>query len=395
MIKEIKIENFKSISSLNVELGRLNVFIGANGSGKSNILEGIAFGAAAINDKLENVFLNARGIRITEPNLMISAFKDNKKRSTFSFQDINNNTLQISAEFRDNKWLAISFVDEEKSSILMEPEFAKKIWFSTDGNLHIGTEKFKVSEKLPEEILKQLHQMNNFQVNRRTEFLLETRLSDFMIFAPENSALRHFEEGLVSPLSVEGKGLFKLVQKIFKTQPEQFAKINEYLQLLDWFEGFEIPNDLMFTEQRIKIKDQFLLESIQYFDQRSTNEGFLYLLFYFTLFISDDTPKFFAIDNIDNAMNPKLGRELIKTLAHLSKKEEHDKQVILTTHNPAILDGLNLNDDEQRLFVVYRNAYGHTKVTRIFKTETPEGQRPLPLSEQFLRGYLGGLPDNF
>lgn len=43
MIKEIKIENFKSIQSLNLELGQLNVFIGANGSGKSNILEGIAW----------------------------------------------------------------------------------------------------------------------------------------------------------------------------------------------------------------------------------------------------------------------------------------------------------------------------------------------------------------
>jgi hypothetical protein len=88
-----------------------------------------------------------------------------------------------------------------------------------------------------------------------------------MIFAPENSALRHFEEGLVSPLSIEGKGLFKEIQRIFKNEPEQFAEINEHLQLLDWFEGFEIPNDLMFTEQRIKIKDQFLLESVQYFDQ--------------------------------------------------------------------------------------------------------------------------------
>ena len=73
MIKEIQIENFKSIQSLNLELGRLNVFIGANGSGKSNILEAIAFGSAAIENKLENEFLSTR-IRTTNPNLMKSAF---------------------------------------------------------------------------------------------------------------------------------------------------------------------------------------------------------------------------------------------------------------------------------------------------------------------------------
>ena len=47
----------------------------------------------------------------------------------------------------------------------------------------------------------------------------------------------------------------------------------------------------MFTERRIKIKDRYLEDGLQYFDQRSANEGFLYLLFYLTLFISDETPK--------------------------------------------------------------------------------------------------------
>jgi AAA15 family ATPase/GTPase len=91
-------------------------------------------------------------------------------------------------------------------------------------------------------------------------------------------------------------------------------------------------------------------------------------------------------------MNPKLGRQLVKTLAELAK--QHQKQAILTTHNPAILDGLNLDDDEQRLFVVYRNADGQTRTRRIFKKKN-EKNTSLPLSEMFLRGYLGGLPNNF
>jgi predicted ATPase len=350
-----------------------------------------------MTNKYEDLFLSARGVRITEPNLMASVFKDNKGRTSFSFKNTDDETLTYMMELKDNKWLA-GFVPSE-SSIFNTHNFFKKSKLTNEGNFIFDNKIFKQGEKLPKEILDIYKDYQASQPQKMLSFLSKSNISDFMIFAPENSALRHFEEGLVSPLSIEGKGLFKLVQKIFKNEPEQFAEINEHLRLLDWFDGFEIPNDLMFTEQRIKIKDQFLLESVQYFDQRSANEGFLYLLFYFTLFISEDTPKFFAIDNIDNAMNPKLGRELIKTLAKLSKKEEpkeeHDKQVILTTHNPAILDGINLNDPEQRLFVIYRNAYGHTKATRIFKTETPEGQRPLPLSEQFLRGYLGGLPDNF
>ncbi|MCY7330107.1 MAG: ATP-binding protein, partial [Saprospiraceae bacterium] len=130
------------------------------------------------------------------------------------------------------------------------------------------------------------------------------------------------------------------------------------------------------------------------FGLRSSNEGFLYLMFYFTLFISEFTPGFFAIDNIDNALNPKLCSKLIETLAQLAK--EHDKQAIVTTHNPAILDGLNLDDDDQRLFVIYRNADGHTTAKRVQKKERLNGStESIRLSEAFIRGYLGGIPKNF
>jgi predicted ATPase len=145
----------------------------------------------------------------------------------------------------------------------------------------------------------------------------------------------------------------------------------------------------MKSEFALNIKDRYINSNLQYFDQRSTNEGFLYLLFYSTLFISKLTPAFFAIDNIDTSFNPKLCMELTKNLASLA--QEHNKQVIVTTHNPAILDGLDLKDDNQRLFVVRRNDDGHTIARRIeYKPE-----RTMKLSEVWTNGYIGGLPENF
>ena len=50
MIKEIEIEGFKSLEKVRLELGGLNLFIGANASGKSNffdalrMLQGIGYG---------------------------------------------------------------------------------------------------------------------------------------------------------------------------------------------------------------------------------------------------------------------------------------------------------------------------------------------------------------
>lgn len=129
----------------------------------------------------------------------------------------------------------------------------------------------------------------------------------------------------------------------------------------------------------------------QFFDHRSANEGFFFLLFCFALFSTGLTPKFFAVDNIDASLNPKLCEKLTSELVPLSK--ENDRQVILTTHNPAVLDGLNLDDDEQRLFVISRDVDGATQVRRISKPR--DTGEPVRLSELFLRGALGGLPKGF
>jgi hypothetical protein len=82
-------------------------------------------------------------------------------------------------------------------------------------------------------------------------------------------------------------------------------------------------------------------------------------------------------------------------IVDLAKK--YDKQIFLTTHNPAILDGIDLNDEEQKLFVVSRNKSGHTRMKEIAAKDKPKSSNdePLHLSEAFMRGYLGGLPKGF
>ena len=108
-----------------------------------------------------------------------------------------------------------------------------------------------------------------------------------------------------------------------------------------------------------------------------------------TLFNSKETPSFFAVDNIETSFNPKLCIKLSEYL--ISAAQKNNKQVILTTHNPYILDGLDLSDDEVRLFVARRDLDGHTRVTRIpYKRE-----RVNKLSDVWMKGYIGGLPDNF
>lgn len=76
MINQLKIKNFKSIVDLTLPLGRVNILIGSNGCGKSNILEAISFGSAAAQDRLDYEYLINRDVRMSDPEFMVNAFDE-------------------------------------------------------------------------------------------------------------------------------------------------------------------------------------------------------------------------------------------------------------------------------------------------------------------------------
>lgn len=380
MVRTVSIKNFKSIVDLNLDLGRLNVFIGENGSGKTNILEAIAFGSSSGSSSfLDITQLELRGVRIPEPKLL---------RAAFTIGEQKGNSLSS-----DDEVSSIALINPKGELMgvnIQEYSLSNNSWKFKRGFSNLGNEAKIFLEKHEASFKNSVDEFINFDTDAFIDTIFgEKTVSKFLNYSPENFFLRRFEEeGQVRPLGTRGEGLFTHLVN----NPSIVTPIAEKLRLISWFDSFDVPKDLRFTEKRIDIKDKYL-QDLGFFDQRSANEGFLYLLFYFTLFISPYTPHFFAIDNIDNALNPKLGAELIRQLAILTK--DHDKQVILTTHNPAILDGLDLTDDEQRLFTIYRNADGHTIARRVKAPKKLEGIETVRLSEAFIRGYLGGLPQNF
>ena len=388
MLKEVKIENYKSIQKLKLELGRVTVLIGENGCGKSNILEAIALASAAADDKLDNEFLASRGIRVTEPQLMRSAFKIYNLDKEIKIDLTGNDQQQFSFVLQNDnspysQWVSQNFLGDTETFLENAVKTIIQKYGGEDKLRYIVEEETELSEQ----------QLSRFKKDIEL-FIPILYLHKFLIYSPENQALRTFEkEGQIQPLGMNGEGLFKLLKFLNSDHQEQLNEIKKKLQLIDWFQDFEAPPDLSNIQNSFQIKDRYLDPDLAYFDQRSSNEGFLFLLFYFALFVSDITPNFFAIDNIDASLNPRLCRRLIEELVELAKK--NDKQVILTTHNPAVLDGLDLDDDEQRLLVISRNQLGYTKARRILNPEPLDGQEPVDLSEAFLRGYIGGLPKNF
>lgn len=408
MIREFTIENFKSIESLTLPLGRVTVLIGENGAGKSNILEAMSYFTAAVHEKLDSEFLFARGVRVVRAEQTLSGFNASPKawrthafRLTATGKSASSKVdILVSDHGRTGgeyeSWMMLSGPPKEDQVIKT---------FSLDAELSNRIDALKSNYKptgsssLPDDpkelaryfISRMQHSRRDRDNAKKKGLKLFT--SAFLTYSPENTALRTFEaEGQIRPLGVRGEGLFKLVQYFAEHQPAKFKLLRKELRLFDWFEDFAIPKRLGIGESRLEIKDRFLAAK-RLLDQRSANEGFLFLLFYLCLFLSPQTPKFFAIDNIDASLNPKLCAEMMRRLVALAKQE--DKQVIITTHNPAILDGLDLTDKEQLLYAIQRDEKGRTIAQRIPAPKPQPGEPALKLSHAYLRGLLGGVPKNF
>ena len=75
MISSIRIQGFKSIVDQTIDLGLFNVLIGANGSGKTNILEAIGVLSAAVHGSINPETLGHRGVRTGSPWDYKSSFK--------------------------------------------------------------------------------------------------------------------------------------------------------------------------------------------------------------------------------------------------------------------------------------------------------------------------------
>ena len=357
MVREIQIINYKSIVDLTLDLGRFNVIIGTNGCGKSNILEAITMASASHQRKLDTEFLLNRNIRVTEPIFMTNAFDD---------VELNDGHMHFVVNGNDGQCYNIGF------------------------NL-IHYERTKTWKNLLEEssVVRPDNNTNQHGVTQFGETIEE--FASFLSYRPFENFLREVKDSPIYPLGIRGEGLMQYLKTISTNEEyrELFLKINDGLKMLDWFDGFNIPDGLLSNEYKLSIGDKFLKDSLHYFDQRSTNEGFLYLLFFLTLFNSKDTPQFFAVDNIETSFNPGLCQNLTKYLVKTTK--ENGKQVILTTHNPFVLDGMDLSDDEVRLFVCRRDIDGHTKIERVKYRE----DRKMSLSELWMSGLIGALPDNF
>jgi predicted ATPase len=144
----------------------------------------------------------------------------------------------------------------------------------------------------------------------------------------------------------------------------------------------------------LKFTDRFMNKSRNELTAYDASEGALYVIFCALLCLLPQAPRLLAIDNLDQALNPRLLTRLTARLSGWLRHNGPDRQLLFTAHNPAVLDGLDLNDPEVRLFAVERNSEGVSCVRRIeLAPELVSLNQEYPLSRLWVMGHLGAVPN--
>lgn len=393
MIESITIRGFKSIVEATVPLGKLNVLIGANGAGKSNLLEAIGLLGCAVSGRVDEAAFRFRNVRPGAPALFKTAFDSNEIPRVIRLEARAGSALYRVALDNPVKrpsplWrFHTEAVDGERRRVGARGLQSVNLYDSAGARLD------DVNADVTQGIVPLVRAMTK----EAPDALLDA-LEAYAIFTPYTPILRGLmpEPAPREAIGLNGGGIGDALSSLERQDKGAYQDVvAEVLALVDWATSIDVgargsdkARALLFGDGRMR-KGRDILAAVD------ASEGALYVLFLLLLLRHPGAPGFFAVDNIDSVLHPRLARALIARVQRVVQGDADARQLIVTTHNPLVLDALELADDRVRLFVVSRESgTGFTVVRRIEHSAALERsiERGRTLSQLWVEGTLGGVP---
>lgn len=388
-IKEISIRNFKSLYDVSFEPGKVNVLIGANGSGKSSVLEAIGVLSAAMTDRVNINSLQRKGVRLSASMLYKSKFSSIRRESKtidFSIEwenelDTYKYSTYMTAPNDDDSWRYFAESVKNNGKVIYGRSNASR----KPSNNKVGC--YAVANEL-----------SGDDYVKAGEYI-----ADYGIYQPDTLTLRGTVQDpvQVNPIGLNGGRLAEAISDLLHIEDDDVMfgtmYMEDVLELIDWASDFKVSKPkksilnpgVPSTQQIVEFRDKYLKDTAT-FTGYDASEGALYVLFMLTLAMHKKTPKMFAIDSFDHALNPRLAKRVTQIFSQIIL--EQDRTVFMTTHNPLVLDGLDLSNDDIRLFTTDRNQNGHVEMHRV-RVSDELLKMNQPLSRLWINGLLGGVPE--
>lgn len=381
MLEKIQIRNFKSIKDQTISFKNINIIIGANNSGKSNLLDCLLF--------VPNIFRNPLDSLFGPGPFSYPA-------TLFKGADIKTDPISLHVTYRNNK----SLLD-------YEIEIKDK---SRDGVFHpyVLREQLKKDKQI---ILSESNIQNSFiydskkknqsDVNRsqgidrsfdNDKYLINTIKVRKYQFIPKiikkQSPVGSYDYGFIPFLDYTGENLLDVLYHIRENDVKSFTKIIEDCQ--KFFPNLKNINIQRADETNFSLQVTLEIGKKDWrFIGPQLSDGFAIILAIVTLLNSKSLPDLVLIEEIENGLNPSSIEKVLNKIFEISQK--NGTQFFITTHSPMLIQLLKNNPE---YVIVCEQVDGISKFTPLqeklafYKEDFQKGES---LIELWFSGLIGGL----
>jgi predicted ATPase len=311
-LEKLTIKNFKSIREQTLELGRLNVFIGGNGAGKSNLIEVFRFLREIVNQNLAGY----AGMKGGADTLL---YFGRRRSPEMSFH------LEFGEGETSNAYLVkLRGVDDDSLIISSETAYCherKKYAAPYEKGISSFTKESKlktVSHICAREVMSDLESYRVYHFHDTSDTAAVKGTTD----VEDNRVLRPQADNLAA-------FLYWMKQK----QPDHFANIQDTLrQIAPFFEEFRLaPSKLNEGKIRLEWKEK---GSDAYFNAASLSDGTLRFLCLATLLLQPQLPAVVLLDEPELGLHPAA----VTLLADLLSSAATRTQVIVATQSVTLVN---------------------------------------------------------
>lgn len=326
MLTEIEFENFRCFKQMRATLSPFTVFVGANGSGKSTILEGMNLLGRASASTVDSLLSGK-----SEPYFLVRKSSPGPMRM----------------------W---QFGSERDDRLKIDP---KDIGNVNQSRLNFDS---AARKRLNWPIRKEFREgdlgSDRDGIPWQADALARRPSSAYLRLSVSKLAAANYCDAVVPEMESDGTGMSSVLAYLVLNQPQRFRQLMEHFRQV-------IPAvaDLRFGREEIErietervtigkdsisrqVTRKFIGDAL-IFDMvgapalpaHAVSEGTLLTLAILTFLCAGDGPRVILIDDLDQGLHPKAQRELVAAIRSV-QAELPDVQVVATTHSPYLLDSL-------------------------------------------------------
>lgn len=387
-LSRIEINAFRSLYAAELSLKPLTLIIGPNGSGKSNLFKALRYlhvGVAGdikewrgYDAQVDDLLWYGKDNLGSRPGSFRLSARFGEPVTTYSATFVPERSVKVLREVLETRdetpedWRVL-FQREEDRIQNTNPSAETHLFFRSPHTLALRDLGPSFTAPEARSVYEHIAGWRFFEVDPR-------RAREGQFIPPDPTE--------VPPLEPDASNLSAFLYALYHLRPDDFAAVLEAVR-----RSIELPQGLLVEHDIDRGGRQARYRFIEapFGEDRpippeSMSDGTIRLLAHMSLLLADRTATMVCLEEPDSGLHPHLMLHLADAL----RQAAAERQVLVTTHSPELMDCFDLADEHDHLqvFVAERNEQGQTRFLPMTATEFSPWLEKYRLGEAVRRRFV-------